>query len=153
MAKTFEELDVYKLSCEINKDIWVLRSSIKAESPGTWYQLDRSAGSISDNIAEGFGRETRPDFKNFLRFSKGSAMEAQSQLSRCKDRELIDSSTALMIIKKLQRVTVMITGLQKYLSQNPQQQATVSEPVIIYGLGADSPLSTQVPSWWHNAEP
>ncbi|MFK8056373.1 MAG: four helix bundle protein [Saprospiraceae bacterium] len=122
MAKTFEELDVYKLSCEINKDIWTLRSSIKSESPGTWHQLDRSAGSISDNIAEGFGRETRPDFKNFLRYSKGSAMEAQSQINRCMDRELIDARTASTIIKKLRRVTVMITSFQRYLAQNRLKQ-------------------------------
>jgi len=56
MAKTFEGLEVYKLACEINNDVWKLRSAIKTESPGTWHQLDRAAGSIQDYITEGFDR-------------------------------------------------------------------------------------------------
>jgi len=148
MAKTFEELEVYKLACEINNDVWQLRSAIKPESPGTWHQLDRSAGSISDNIAEGIGRETRPDFKNFLRYSKGSAMEAQSQISRCKERGLLSQDTASSLIKKLRRVTTMINGLQKYLAKNPSKKDVASEPITTYGAETDSLPHSQVPSWW-----
>lgn len=148
MAKTFEELEIYKLSCEFNRDVWALRSAIKTESPGTWHQLDRSAGSISDNIAEGFGRETRPDFKNFLRYSKGSAMEAHSQINRCLDRNLLDSNIALALMKKLRRVTAMINGLQKYLAKNPTKKDIAAEPVTTYGNESTSPDQTQVPSWW-----
>ena len=148
MAKTFEELDVYKLSCEVNNDVWELRNSIKHESPGTWYQLDRSAGSISDNIAEGFGRETRPDFKNFLRYSKGSAMEAHSQISRCSARGLIDEKAAKSLIQKLRRITAMLTSFQKYLAQERTHPGQASEPSGTYRSVNGTEPHSQLPSWW-----
>jgi four helix bundle protein len=45
-------------------------------------QMKSAAGSIMDNIAEGFERNSRLEFVNSLSISKGECGELKSQLSR-----------------------------------------------------------------------
>lgn len=46
-------------------------------------QMRRSSSSILFNFAEGFGRGTRAEIKNFLIIARGSAYELDSQLVYC----------------------------------------------------------------------
>jgi four helix bundle protein len=48
-------------------------------------QMYSAAGSIMDNIAEGFERGSNGEFRNFLGYAKGSCGEVRSQLYRCMD--------------------------------------------------------------------
>jgi len=53
-------------------------------------QIERSAISITSNIAEGFGRQTIQDKKHFYVISRGSAFELQNQLLLARDIGLIN---------------------------------------------------------------
>jgi four helix bundle protein len=89
---TFEELEIWQLSREICQDVWDL---FEKTSLGKDFelknQMNRSSGSIMDNIAEGFERNGRREFINFLSYSKGSCGELRSQLYRAFDRKHISN--------------------------------------------------------------
>lgn len=87
---TFEELDIWQLSREICQDVWnAFENSSLGKDFELKNQMNRSSGSIMDNIAEGFERNGRREFINFLSYSKGSCGELRSQLYRAFDRKHI----------------------------------------------------------------
>ena len=70
----FEKLQVYTKSKEFNKSVTSFLKNNKADK-ATQDQLRRAAFSIMLNIAEGSGRFTKPDKRNFYVIARGSAFE------------------------------------------------------------------------------
>jgi len=75
---TFEDLDVWKRSCQLAVDVCVAMHD--SRNFGLKDQMQRSAVSIPSNIAEGAERDSDGDFMRFLRISKGSCGELRTQL-------------------------------------------------------------------------
>ncbi len=121
MAKIekFEDLEIWNLSREICNDIEML---FERTSLGKRFslkdQMDRSSGSIMDNIAEGFERNGNREFINFLSFSKGSCGELKSQLYRAFDKKLISKLEFETISVNIELVKNKIGAFMKYLNNS-----------------------------------
>ena len=119
MAKIekFEDLEIWNKAREICIDIEIL---FETTNLGKRYsmkdQMDRSSGSIMDNIAEGFERNGNREFINFLSYSKGSSGELKSQLYRAKDKKLITDDEFYNLSIKIELVKNKIGAFIKYLN-------------------------------------
>lgn len=90
--KNFEDLEIWQLARKLNQEISLILEVLDlARSYELKNQLDRSAGSIMDNIAEGFERNGNREFIQFLAIAKGSLGEVRSQLYRVEDRKYVES--------------------------------------------------------------
>lgn len=121
MAKIekFEDLEIWNKAREICIDLELLFENTNL---GKRYslkdQMDRSSGSIMDNIAEGFERNGNREFINFLSFSKGSCGELKSQLYRSLDKKLISKVEFDSISAKVELVKNKIGAFMKYLNSS-----------------------------------
>src|SRR5271165_4285467 len=81
MAQHYRDLLVWQKAIELVTDIYrVTREFPKDELYGLTSQLRRASVSIPSNIAEGQGRLTRGEFRQFLGHAKGSICEVETQL-------------------------------------------------------------------------
>ncbi|MBD3723941.1 MAG: four helix bundle protein [Flavobacteriaceae bacterium] len=121
MAKIekFEDLDIWNLSRDICNDIEILfETTSLGKRVSLKDQMDRSSGSIMDNIAEGFERNGNREFINFLSFSKGSCGELKSQLYRALDKKLISKDEFETTSVKIELVKNKIGAFMKYLNNS-----------------------------------
>jgi four helix bundle protein len=78
MLQTFEDLEVWKRSCQLAVEVCVITHEMKNFALRD--QMQRSAISIPSNIAEGSERDSPADFSRFLRYAKSSSGELRTQL-------------------------------------------------------------------------
>ena len=85
-VKDFEELAIFQKARELSKKIYPVTNRDGFKSDFRFVQQIRAAaGSIMDNIAEGFERTGNKEFLNFLYIAKGSCGEVRSQPIRAND--------------------------------------------------------------------
>ena len=115
-VNTFEELDIWILSREICQDVWnIFEKTSLGKDFELKNQMNRSSGSIMDNIAEGFERNCRREFINFLSYSKGSCGELRSQLCRAFDRNHITKEEFEFLKEKTLVESKKIGSFMSYL--------------------------------------
>ncbi len=135
--KTFEDIQAWQKARELSKLIGGLIDEGRFKKNFSLLdQIERSSGSIMDNIAEGFERGGNREFLQFLYISKGSCGEFRSQLYRALDRGYIHQpeyeklySLAKDIISMLQKLinyleATQLKGLKYKTRQN--QEPTVN---------------------------
>jgi four helix bundle protein len=85
MGQAFRDLVVWKKSMLLAAAVYELtREFPREEMYGLTSQIRRSAVSVPSNIAEGHGRLTVGEFKQFLGIARGSNYEIQTQLELAK---------------------------------------------------------------------
>lgn len=115
----FESLTVWQKSRELSNKIFALISSgIFNRDYALIDQINRSSGSIMDNVAEGFGRLGNREFINFLTYSNASAFECKSQIYRAYDRNYISENKKEELFQLINEIIKMIYSLIKYLGKS-----------------------------------
>lgn len=116
----FEDLVIWQLARKFA--IEVFQAYTKSESFtkdfGLKDQINRSSGSIMDNIAEGFERNGRAEFVQFLAIAKASLGEVKSQLYRAVDRQYINPETFDYLLNEANILGKKLGSFIKYLKSS-----------------------------------
>ena len=114
----FEDLEIWQVAKKLSLKIFKLTESGAASKDFKFRdQIRSSAGSVMDNIAEGFERSSQFEFVNFLGISKGSSGEVRSQLYRGIDQNYF-TSDCNELIQEYDELASKIAGFMKYLNQS-----------------------------------
>ncbi|SKB80350.1 four helix bundle protein [Salegentibacter salinarum] len=75
------DLKIWNKAMDFSEKTYLLSANFPTEEKfGLTSQIRRSAVSVPSNIAEGAGRNTKGEFKNFLGIASGSSYEHYTQL-------------------------------------------------------------------------
>ena len=88
--KSYYDLKIWEKGIILTLKIYdITRNFPEEEKFGLISQMRRCAVSIPSNIAEGYGRYNKKEFAQFLRISKGSLCELDTQLIICSNTKYI----------------------------------------------------------------
>jgi four helix bundle protein len=122
MAFAFEKLIVYQKAVDFADEV-CLRSENFTRGYGFLAdQLNRASVSISANIAEGNGRFTKPDRKNFFGIARGSVQECVPLLELARRRGLVTADDHEALKSQLEEIARMLSGLISGID-NPEEQS------------------------------
>jgi len=118
-VKRFEDLEIWQQARALSKKIRAIaESTTLSRDYALRDQILRSGGSVMDNIAEGFERNGKKEFINFLYIAKGSLGETRSQLHRISDSNYINSELYNELLSDCLNLSAKISHLISYLSQS-----------------------------------
>ena len=108
--KTFEDLEVWKMSHKLVLEIYKISATFpKEERYGITSQIRRSTVSIAANIAEGFSRKSNLDKRHFYNIAQSSLHEVKYYLILTQDLGYIESK--FTIWQKAEQIGKMLYRL------------------------------------------
>lgn len=114
----FEEIEAWQDARELCRTVYeTINAGEFAKAWALRDQVDRSSGSVMDNIAEGFDGGSNAEFARFLRYAQRSCSEVRSQLYRALDRDLIDEETFARLSDQASKTHAKIGGFIRYLTR------------------------------------
>jgi four helix bundle protein len=111
MPFMFEKIEVYQKAVDFADEIVALTESFPRGYGFLVDQLNRAALSIATNLAEGNGRFTKPDRRNFFTIARGSAQECVPLLEIARRRGLLKEPASPSLKERLEVIARMVSGL------------------------------------------
>ena len=113
---SFQDLEIWEKGIALVENIYLLTKTFpKEETYGLTSQIRRCSVSIPSNIAEGFSRGHKNEYKQFLYISMGSCSELITQLTISARIGYISNDTASRLIKEAEQISKMTMSLAKKL--------------------------------------
>lgn len=112
----FEDLAIFQQARELCKKVYCVTATEPWKYDSRFVQqIHAAAGSVMDNIAEGYERDGNKEFINFLYIAKGSCGEVRSQVIRASDVGFINNETATELYNDSKKLAGSIANFIKSL--------------------------------------
>jgi four helix bundle protein len=115
-SRSYRDLEVWKLSIELVKEVYQQTHQFPtAEIYGLTNQMRRASISIPSNIAEGQGRNSPKEFRQFLAIALGSMAELETQLIIATEIGYVSSAELDPLLDRIDTIRKMAKSLSKSL--------------------------------------
>ena len=115
----YRDLKVWQASMQLAEEIYRMSAKFpKHETYGLSSQIQRSAVSLTSNIAEGHGRNSNKEFYHFLGIALGSLAEMETQLILAQRLNYLTEEDVGPSLQISDEIGKMLKGLQKSLTTN-----------------------------------
>jgi len=112
MATTYKDLVVWQRAMELVTEIYRSTEAFpKDEIYGLCGQIRRAAVSIPANIAEGQGRLTPGEFRQFLGYARGSLLELETLIAVAANLNYLDHEKVTSLSVRTAEVGKLLNGL------------------------------------------
>ncbi len=103
--ESYRDLRVWQAAIDLSVECYTLTNDFpKSEIYGMASQIRRSSVSVAANIAEGYGRNSRGSFVQFLKVAQGSLKELETHLIICERVGLMDAPASEEMLKGAKRM-------------------------------------------------
>ncbi len=120
VATHYRELVCWQLSHELKREVIAFTATAPANRDWDFCRdIRRSARSAPANIAEGFGRDTHPDFAGFLARARASLVETENHLTDALECCYLTEAEYGRLMALAKRAQIVTTRLQSYLLSTP----------------------------------
>ncbi|PAQ02857.1 four helix bundle protein [Mesorhizobium mediterraneum] len=114
---SYKDLIVWQQAMDLAVAVYgATKSWPKEELYGLTSQVRRAATSVPANIAEGYGREIRGSYQQFLRIAQGSLKELETQLMIAERIGIAPKATATSLLSSTESVGKLLRLLIRKLS-------------------------------------
>ena len=128
-VEKFEDLAIFQSARSLCKEVYAITKDGGFSRDSRFVQqIHASAGSVMDNIAEGFERQGNKEFLNFLYIAKGSCGEVRSQIIRALDVGFIDKDTATRLYNDCMGLSKAISAFIKSIKSSGLSGSKHLEP-------------------------
>jgi len=119
-TKKFEDLTIFQMARNLCKEVYAITNKGEFHKDTRFVQqIHASAGSVMDNIAEGYERDGNKELVYFLYIAKGSCGEVRSQIIRAFDVGFISNETATRLYNDCINLSKAIARLISSLKRSP----------------------------------
>ena len=116
MAHSYRDLVVWQKAMDVVEKVYRFTQDFpKEETYGLVAQMRRAAVSVPSNIAEGQGRMSRGEFRQFLGQARGSLLELETQVLIAERLGYLQATNARVILEQATEVKRMLHGLAESL--------------------------------------
>ena len=116
MIKSYKGLIVWQKAMEMVENIYALTQSLpKDELFALTNQIRRAAISVPSNIAEGYGRQSKKEYQQFLSIANGSVCEIETQLLLCVRLGYLTEENTRETFQLLSEIGKMIIAIKQKL--------------------------------------
>ena len=119
--RSYRDLQVWQKGMNIAEQCYLITKNYpKQEMYGMSSQIQRAAVSIPANIAEGYGRNSKGEYIQFLRIAQGSLKELETHLILSIRVKLATSDVANPILEECESLGRMIRALIRSIQASIQ---------------------------------